>query len=98
MPGEPLADLTILVVEDHDDARRYIEIFLRQLGANVVGARNAMEALEAVQNRRPNLVLSDIAMPGRDGFELLRQIRALERAGERAVPIIAMSALVSPTE
>jgi CheY-like chemotaxis protein len=98
MPSELFADLTILVVEDHDDARRYIEIFLRQLGANVIGARNAIEALEAVQTRRPNLVLSDIAMPGRDGFQLLCQIRALERVGERAVPIIAMSALVSPTE
>jgi CheY-like chemotaxis protein len=98
MPRELLAALTILVVEDHDDARRYIEIFLRQLGANVIGARNAIEGLEAIKTYHPTLVLSDIMMPGGDGFELLRQIRALERGGERAVPAIAMTALVSPAD
>ena len=98
MPRESLADLTILVVEDHDDARRYIEIFLRQLGANVIGARNGVEGLEAIKIHRPTLVLSDIMMPGCDGFELLREIRALETGGERAVKVIAMTALVSPAD
>jgi CheY-like chemotaxis protein len=98
MPREPLADLTILVVEDHDDARRYIKIFLRQLGANVIEARNAIEGLDAIKTHHPTLVLSDIAMPGGGGFELLREIRALERGGERAVPVIAMTALVSSAD
>jgi CheY-like chemotaxis protein len=98
MPREPLANLTILVVEDHDDARRYIEIFLQQLGANVIGARNAIEGFEAVKVHRPTLVLSDIMMPGGDGFKLLREIRALEGVGERAIPVIAMTALVSAAD
>jgi CheY-like chemotaxis protein len=98
MPREPLAALTILVVEDHDDARRYMEIFLRQQGANVIGARNAVEGLEAIKIHHPTLVLSDIMMPGGDGFELLREIRALETGEERAVPVIAMTALVSPAD
>ena len=98
MPRASLANLTILVVDDHEDGRRYIEIFLRHLGANVIGARRAIEGLEAFKIHRPALVLSDIVMPGGDGFELLREIRALERVEERGVPVIAMTALVSPAD
>jgi CheY-like chemotaxis protein len=72
-----LAGLRIVVVEDHDDARRYLDLFLGQLGAKVMVARNAFEGLEAIKNTHPDLVLSDIKMPGMDGFELLDEIRAL---------------------
>ena len=95
MPPAPLSNLTIVVVEDHDDARRYIGLFLGQLGANVVVTRNAIEGLEAVKMYRPNLVLSDISMPGRDGFDLLRDIRALGPDAGGSVPVIAMTALVT---
>ena len=70
MPPNRLSGLTIVVVEDHDDVRRYLGLFLEQLGANVVLARNAFEGLDAVKNNHPNLVLSDIKMPGVDSFEL----------------------------
>jgi diguanylate cyclase len=93
-----LKGLVILVVEDHDDARRYVELFLRHLGANVIGARNAVEGLEAVKTQCPAVVLSDILMPGGDGFQLLREIRAFARGREAAVPVIAMTALVSPAD
>jgi len=93
-----LKGLVILVVEDHDDARRYLELFLRQLGAKAIGARNAVEGLEAVKTQSPAVVLSDILMPGGDGFQLLRDIRAFERGREAAVPVIAMTALVSPAD
>jgi CheY-like chemotaxis protein len=72
-----LSNLTIVVVEDHDDARRYLGLFLNQMGANVVVARNAFEGLEAIKNNHPNLVVSDIRMPEMDGFGLLREIRDL---------------------
>jgi CheY-like chemotaxis protein len=77
MAPNRLSDLTIVVVEDHDDARRYLGLFLNQMGANVVVARNGFDGLEATKNSHPNLVVSDIKMPGMDGFELLREIRAL---------------------
>jgi CheY-like chemotaxis protein len=95
MPPAPLSNLTIVVVEDHDDARRYLGLFLGQLGANVVVTRNAIEGLEAVKMYRPNLVLSDISMPGRDGFDLLRDIRALGPDAGGSIPVIAMTALVT---
>jgi CheY-like chemotaxis protein len=87
--------LTIVVVEDHDDARTALGRFLEHLGTNVVLARNAFEGIEAVKNSRPNLVLSDISMPGRDGFALLRDIRALGPQGGDTVPVVAMTALIT---
>src|ERR1700740_3441530 len=93
MSHSRLSNLTIVVVEDHDTKRRSLGIFLGNLGANVVLARNAFEAVEAVKTSRPNLVLSDIKMPERDGFELLRKIRGLGPAAGGSVPVIAMSAL-----
>ena len=95
MSPNRLSNLTIVVVEDHDDARRYLGLFLDRLGANVVVARNAFEGLEAIKNNHPNLVVSDIKMPGMDGFELLREIRALGPDAGGSVPVIAMTAFVT---
>ena len=93
-----LVGFAIVVVEDYDDARRYLDLFLRQLGAKVMVASNAFEALELIKNSRPDLVLSDIKMPGMDGFELLDEIRALGPEAGGSVPVIAMSAFFSQTE
>jgi CheY-like chemotaxis protein len=88
-----LVFIRIVVVEDHDDARRYLGTFLRQLGANVVLARDAIQGIEAIKKNGPHLVVSDIKMPGADGFELLRQIRALGSDAGGGVPVIAMTGL-----
>jgi CheY-like chemotaxis protein len=95
--NNPLSDFTIVVVEDHEDTRRSLGIFLGRLGANVVMAGNAFEGVEAIKTSRPNLVLCDIKMPEKDGFEVLRKIRALGPAAGGTVPVIAMSALVAHT-
>jgi CheY-like chemotaxis protein len=93
-----LSDLTIVVVEDHDDLRRYLGLFLNQAGAKVVLARDAFEGLAAVKSSHPDLVISDIKMPGIDGLEFLRQIRALDPDSEGNVPVIAMTALVGQAD
>ena len=95
IPPNPFNGLTIVVVEDHDDARRYVGLFLDRLGANVLLARNASEGLEAIKNNLTHFVLSDINMPGMNGFELLHEIRALGSASGGNVPVIAMTALVT---
>ena len=96
MSPNRLSNLTIVVVEDHDDARRYLGLFLDRLGANVLAAKNGFEGLEAIKNSRLNLVVSDIKMPGMDGFELLREIRALGPEAGGSVPVIAMTAHADP--
>jgi len=98
MAPNPLTGLTIVVVEDHDDARRYLCLFLGRLGAKVTPAKNASEGLDAIQYNRPNLVISDIMLPGVDGFELLRKIRGLGPNAEGSVPVIALTALVSQAD
>ena len=95
MSPNRLSNLTIVVVEDHNDTRRFLGVFLGHLGASVVVAENAIEGLEAVKTYRPNLVLSDISMPGRDGFALLSDIRTLGPDAGGSVPVIAMTALVT---
>jgi CheY-like chemotaxis protein len=92
MSPNRLSNLTIVVVDDHSDFRRYLDVFLRHLGANVAVAENAIEGLEAVKTYRPNLVLFDISMPGRDGFGLLSDIRSLGPDAGGGVPVIAMTA------
>ena len=88
-------DLTILLVEDHDDTRTYLGLFLARLGARILLARNVFEAVEAVRTFHPNIVLSDISMPNRDGFHLLRD-RGLGTDAGGGVPVIAMTAMVTP--
>src|ERR1700675_4664105 len=93
MSPNRLSNLTIVVVEDHNDTRRFLGVFLGHLGASVVVAENAIEGLAAVKTYRPNLVLSDISIPGRDGFGLLSDIRTLGPDAGGSVPVIAMTAL-----
>jgi CheY-like chemotaxis protein len=94
MPPNALDKVTIVLVEDHPDARTLIGGFLRQEGANVISAADGLEGLEAVKTHHPDLVLSDLAMPRRDGFELLNDIRSLDSSYGGKIPVIAMTALV----
>ena len=94
MPPNALDKLTIVLVEDHPDARTLIGAFLRQEGANVISATDGLEGLEAVKTHHPDLVLSDLLMPRRDGFELLNDIRSLDSGYGGNIPVIAMTALV----
>jgi CheY-like chemotaxis protein len=95
MSPNRLSNLTIVVVEDHDDARRYLGLFLDSLGATVVLARNGFEGLQATKDSRPNLMVSDIQMPGMIGFEPLRAIRALGSDADGNVPVVAITAFVT---
>ena len=93
MPQRILTGATIVLVEDHDLIRSLISEFLRRQGAKVIDCSNAVEALDAVTQHRPDVVLSDINLPGADGFQLLQNIRRLDAEMGGNVPVIAMSAL-----
>ena len=66
--------------------------FLTLQGAWVVAASDAFDGIKAVKERRPDVVLSEISLPNRDGFQLLRDIRALGTKDGGGVPVIAMTA------
>jgi CheY-like chemotaxis protein len=87
------SNITIVIVEDNADTRSSLTRFLHRQGAAVFGAANASEGLQAVKEYHPNVVLSDINLGCRDGFELLGDIRALGTEHGGATPIIAMTAI-----
>jgi signal transduction histidine kinase/ActR/RegA family two-component response regulator len=93
-PRLPRLDgLRVLVVDDHDDARELIRTVLEQCGADVAAAASAAEALAALEQRRVDVLVSDLAMPGADGFELIRTVRERERAaGGATLPAVALTA------
>jgi signal transduction histidine kinase/CheY-like chemotaxis protein len=87
----------ILVVDDEDDVRNYAAAVFRMSGAEVRTVRSADEALDVTASWRPDVVVSDLGMPQKDGFELLRAIRA-SRDGLSGVPVIALTAYARPED
>jgi DNA-binding response OmpR family regulator len=84
MPGH------ILTVDDDDRIRRVVEINLQRAGYRVTAARDGVEALEQIEQERPDLVLLDINMPRMDGIELLRRLRAA--AETASLPVVLLTA------
>jgi CheY-like chemotaxis protein len=88
----PPAGLTVVLVDDEEDAREALRLILQQNGMLVTTAASAREAFELVEGLQPDILLSDIAMPGEDGLSLIRRVRELpvNRGGQ--VPAAALSA------
>lgn len=83
----------VLLVEDDADSRRMLQIVLETQGARVRACASAAEALEAAQARPADVVVSDIGMPGVDGYAFIRMLRDSEaHAGRPATPAIALTA------
>ena len=93
MPPRILSGVTVVVVEDHEVVRSLLAQFLTQQGARVIACPNVSDALVAVTRERPDVVVSDIALPDGDGFQLLQSIRRLGPEIGGNTPAIAMSAL-----
>ncbi len=89
---EKLDGLKVLVVDDEPDTREMLKVGLGQCGAEVTVAGSATEALEAIRVAVPDVLISDIGMPGEDGYELIRRIRQLPSQAAGKVPAIALTA------
>ncbi len=87
-----LAGLKVLVVDDEPDARELLVAVLERCEVEVTAAGSAEAALEAVERIRPDVLISDIAMPGADGYALIQQVRLLgpDRGGQ--TPAAALTA------
>src|SRR5213594_4265744 len=94
--GPRLDGVRVLVVDDARDVREAVTDILAEDGATVTAVGSAEEALTALQGERPDVLLSDLAMPGKGGYWLIGQVRALppERGG--VTPAAALTAYTGP--
>ncbi len=88
---EDLTGLHVLVVDDDRDTRDVFRLALRMCGAIVSLARSATEALYLLQERTPDVLVSDISMPDHDGYWLVREVRELPDEAGGLVPAIAVT-------
>lgn len=87
-----LKGLTILAVDDEQDIANILKIYLQQRGAKVIAAFSAKEALKVLETVRPDVIISDIGMPGTDGYQLIRAIRSRDAEQGGTIPAIALTA------
>ena len=94
-PDERLKNLRILVVEDDPDTQELLKTVLQQHGAKVVTVGSAASALTEIARAQPDVIISDIAMTGENGYELMRRVRSLEPEAGGHTPAIALTAYAS---
>jgi signal transduction histidine kinase/ActR/RegA family two-component response regulator len=86
-----LSGVSVLIAEDNDDARKLLTTIFQRCGATVEAAESVPAALRLLSAYRPDIIISDIEMPGEDGYSLIRKIRAQESRDGR-IPAIALTA------
>ena len=91
-PDVRLDGVRVMVVEDEQDVRDFLRMSLVHYGAEVTAFETSADALVAVEAQRPDVLVSDIGMPGEDGYAFIRRVRALgpDRGGQ--VPAAALTA------
>jgi signal transduction histidine kinase/CheY-like chemotaxis protein len=87
-----LNGLNILIVDDEADAREMVKMFLENSGANVTAANSVTEALEKLQRKVPDLIISDIGMPDINGYQFIEKVRSLPPENGGTVPAVALTA------
>jgi len=85
------------VVDDEADAREVVSTALAQCGARTAAVSSAREAMQILTEFTPDVVVSDIAMPGEDGYSLVRRIRGM-KSEMAAVPVVALTAFTQPDD
>ncbi len=85
--------MRVLIVDDDADATELVKRVLQSCGAQVATAASGAEGLALLHEPLPDVVLADIGMPAMDGYEFVKQLRALEPQRGRDVPVVALTAL-----
>jgi CheY-like chemotaxis protein len=93
-----LDGLRILVVDDNIDTLELFAVILSQYGVEAITAASVAQAIDVLAQFVPDILISDIAMPGEDGYSLIRQVRALEAFQEGVLPAIALTAYAGEAE
>jgi PAS domain S-box-containing protein len=94
-PAAILEGMRVLVIDDEEDARELLTIALTQSGAEVRTAATVRAALEILEHWKPNVMVSDIGMPGQDGYDFIRTVRALELERGGTIPALALTGYAS---
>lgn len=97
-PTSDLGGVKVLVVEDEPDVRELLRWLLESNHAVVCTASSVDEALVLLAKERPDIVISDIGMPNRDGFSLIRAIRGLDAQEGGQTPAVALTAFAHPED
>ena len=97
MTSSALEGLRILVAEDDPDSLEFLAALLEMNGAEVRRCRDGAEARKALGGFHPDIIISDLAMPVEDGFELIAALRRLAPEDGGEVPAIAFSSVLDPT-
>jgi two-component system cell cycle response regulator DivK len=87
---EPMSEIQILIVDDNTSNLKLLRVLLTGEGFMVHAATDASQCLEALKNFHPSLILADIQMPGMDGLELTRKLKASPET--REIPVVAITA------
>jgi PAS domain S-box-containing protein len=87
-----LSNVRIVVIDDEPDARELVSRLLSNTGATVVTAGSGLEGLAAIDRQNPDVIVSDIGMPGMDGYELMRHVRAKQQELGVKCPAVALTA------
>ena len=87
-----LPALEFLIVEDEPDSRALMKRVLENCNASVTAAASAAEGIRALESHRPDVLISDIGMPGEDGYSFIRRVRALPRDKGGQTPAVALTA------
>ncbi|CAN5357254.1 hypothetical protein BH23VER1_BH23VER1_17610 [soil metagenome] len=90
-----LEGVRVLLVEDDDDTRESYVAMLDELGAEVRAAPSVVAGLAALREFQPQVILSDIAMPGEDGYTFIQKVRSLKPAQGGQIPAAALTAMAS---
>jgi signal transduction histidine kinase/CheY-like chemotaxis protein len=93
--GERLKGMKALLVEDDPDSRDMLATTLKICGVEIVSVESADEALEKLPEMRPDVLISDIGMPEKDGYDLIRRVRSLKPEEGGETPAIALTGYVS---
>ncbi|MFT3928516.1 MAG: ATP-binding protein [Myxococcales bacterium] len=98
--GRParLSGLKVLVVDDEADARDLLRAVLEHSDAQVLTAENTSQAMAILEGERPDVLVSDIGMPGEDGYSLIGRVRALKPSQGGRIPAVALTAYASPQD
>jgi PAS domain S-box-containing protein len=91
-PLPVLDGVRVLLVDDDQDTLHIVKLLLMEYKASVRTASSVAEALEVLPSYKPNVIVSDLSMPGEDGYSLISKLRAMEATDNKQIPVVALTA------